>query len=150
MKDSRLSGPNDRETPAAERRTVIETDDRPISQIFQDALGNVQEIVRSEVRLARTEVSEEISKATRATVFIVTGGVLAAYALGFLLWSAAFALREVTPFWLGPLLVGLVVAIFAGVFIVVGRNRMKLVNVKPERTIASVKEDVQWVKDQTK
>ena len=150
MRDSRITGPNDRQTPATDPRTVIETEDRPISQILQDIMSNVQEIVRSEVRLARTEIGEEITKATRAGVFVVTGGILAAYALGFLLWSAAYALRQVGPVWLAPLLVGLVVAIFAAVFIVVGRNRMKLVNTKPEKTIASVKEDVQWVKDQTR
>ncbi len=150
MRDSRINGPNSRETLATERRTVFEAEDRPISQILQDILSNVQEIVRSEVRLTRTEIGEEISKATRAGVFMATGGILAAYAVGFFLWSATFALREILPVWLAPLLVGLAVAIFAAVFIVVGRNRMKLVNTKPEKTIASVKEDVQWVKDQTR
>jgi len=150
MKDSRLSGPNDREPPAVERRPVIETDERPVSQVLNDILGNVQEIVRSEVRLARTEISEQISTAARAAVFLVTGGVLAAYAVGFVLWSAAYALGQVTPAWLAPLLVAFAVAVPAGVLIVIGRNRMKFVNPKPEKTIASVKEDIQWVKDQTK
>jgi len=135
---------------AVNRQPVMETDDRPVSQVVQDIFANVQEIVRSEVRLAKTEITEEISQATRAGVYLATGGVCAAYALGFLLWSAAFALQQVTPVWLAPLLVGLVVAVAAGVLIVVGRNRMKLVNPKPEKTIASVKEDVEWVKDQTK
>jgi uncharacterized membrane protein YqjE len=156
MKDSRLGGPNDRltpddrVTPSVERRPMIEADDRPVSQVLQDILANVQELVRSEVRLARTEISEQISTAARAAVFLVTGGVLAAYAVGFLLWSAVYALGQVTPAWLAPLLVALVVAAAASVFIVIGRNRIKLVNPKPEKTIASLKEDVQWVKDQTK
>jgi hypothetical protein len=36
--------------------------DRSFADVFQDILHNVQEIVRSEVRLAKTEIREEAVK----------------------------------------------------------------------------------------
>jgi hypothetical protein len=40
--------------------------DRPISAVLQDIVGNIQDIVRSEVRLARTEIGEEVGRARSA------------------------------------------------------------------------------------
>jgi uncharacterized membrane protein YqjE len=135
---------------AVEETPQASTEDRPIKQILQDILTNMQEIIRNEVRLARTEIGEEMSKALRALAILGGGMFLAVYALGFLLLSAVYALAAVLPDWLAPLLVGLLVAVGAAILIMVGRNRLAEVNAKPEKTIQSVKEDVQWVKDQTK
>jgi uncharacterized membrane protein YqjE len=135
---------------AVEEKPELSTEDRSVKQILQDILTNMQEIVRNEVRLARTEISEEMSKALRAFAFLGSGLFLGIYALGFLLLSAVYALAAVLPDWLAPLLVGLLVAVVAAVLIMVGRNRLAAVRAKPEKTIQSVKEDVQWVKDQTK
>ena len=37
-------------------------DDRSVSDVLQDIFGNVQEIVRSEVRLARAEIRPRLRK----------------------------------------------------------------------------------------
>jgi len=136
-------------TPSG-RQPVLQTDDRSVTQIFQDILTNIQEIIRSEVRLARTEIREESTKAIRAAAMLAAALFLGLYALGFLLLSAVYALASILPDWLGPFLVGLVVAMAGAVLYFLGRNRMKKVNPMPQKTIASVKEDAQWVKDQTK
>jgi hypothetical protein len=39
--------------------------DRSLSDVFQDILRSVQEIVRSEVRLAKTEMGGEVGKVLR-------------------------------------------------------------------------------------
>lgn len=135
-------------TPAG-RQVVLETDERSVTQILQDMFTNVQEIVRSEMRLARAEIGEETNKALRAFAVLAAGLILGLYAVGFLLLSAVSALAAVLPDWLGPLLVGLIVAVIATALILIGRNRIKTVSPVPQKTIASVKEDAQWVKDQT-
>ena len=40
--------------------------ERSIGSLVNDIVGNVQEIIRSEVRLAKAEVTEELTKARRA------------------------------------------------------------------------------------
>jgi len=128
----------------------LETEERSVTQILQDIFTNVQEIIRSEMRLARTEIGEETNKALRAVAVLGAGLILGMYAVGFLLLSAAYALAAVLPDWLGPLIVGLIVAAIATALIVIGRGRIKTVSPVPQKTISSVKEDAQWVKDQTK
>ncbi|RPI28265.1 MAG: phage holin family protein [Acidobacteria bacterium] len=132
------------------RQAVLETEERSVTQLLQNILTNIQEIVRSEVRLAKTEIGEETSKAIRAITLLGAGIFLGIYALGFLLLSAVYALSAVLPDWLGPLLVGLIVAVAGAVLFFAGRNRLKSVSPVPQKTITSVKEDAQWVKDQTK
>ena len=44
------------------------TVNRPISAVLHDILGNVQDIVRSEVRLAKVELREEMTKSRSAAV----------------------------------------------------------------------------------
>ncbi|RPJ50264.1 MAG: phage holin family protein [Acidobacteria bacterium] len=151
MNDPKVpGGRTDRGITPTGRQVVLETEDRPVTQILQDIFNNVQEIIRSEMRLARTEIGEETNKAVRAFAILGSGLILAMYAVGFLLLSAVYALAAVLPDWLGPLLVGLVVAVIATALIVIGRNRVKTISPVPQKTIASVKEDAQWVKDQTK
>jgi uncharacterized membrane protein YqjE len=151
MNDPKVpGGRTDRGVNPTGRQVVLEAEDRSVTQILQDIFTNVQEIIRSEMRLARTEIGEETSKALRAVAVLGAGLVFGMYAVGFLLLSAVYALAAVLPDWLGPLLVGLIVAVIATALIIIGRNRIKRVSPVPQKTIASVKEDAQWVKDQTK
>jgi uncharacterized membrane protein YqjE len=118
--------------------------EKPLSEIVRDVMGDFQEIVRSEVRLAKTEVREEAGKAANAAKMAAAGGLLALYALGLLLLSLVWALQLEMSAWASALLVGGVLAVISVVMLNVGRKRMKTVSIKPERTIDSVKENLQW------
>ena len=126
-----------------------QNDDRSISDVLQDIFGNVQDIVRSEVRLAQAEIKTEAGKTVRAAKSLIIGGVLALYAGGLLLIAAVYALAMVLQPWLAALIIGAVVAVIAAALISVGQGRLRAVK-KPEKTIRSVKEDVQWLKNQTR
>jgi hypothetical protein len=80
---------------------------------------------------------------------LVAGAVLGLYAGGLLLIAAVYGLSMVLAPWLAALAVGGFVAVVAAALIAVGRGRLRLIK-KPEKTIRSVKEDVQWLRDQTR
>lgn len=121
-----------------------------IATLLQDIVGNIQGIIRSEVKLAKAEVTEDASAMGKAAGMLVAGAVLGIYALGILLLFLVYALEGPLPDWLAALIVGLVVAAIAGVLVKIGLARVKSVNPAPEKTIDSVKEDIQWVKQQTR
>jgi len=123
--------------------------DRSIGEMLQDIVRNIQEIIRSEVRLAKTELTQEASKAARAGAMVGVGAVLGLYAVGFLLLTCVYALSNVVAPWLSALIVGVVVAAAAGIAVSMGIKNMKQVS-KPEKTIETMRENVQWAKDQTK
>lgn len=124
--------------------------DRSATDVLKDIVGNLQEIVRSEVRLARAEVREETGKFLSASQMLVIGAVLGIYGLGFLLWSLTYGLTSVMPSWAAALVVGLALAIIAGVMMMSGRGRLKDATPKPEKTIDTMKENIEWMKGQTR
>jgi uncharacterized membrane protein YqjE len=123
---------------------------RSISDVLQDIVANVQTIIRSEVRLAKTEITEEATKAGRAATVLVAGAVAGLFTVWLLLLTIVFSLATVIPMWSAALLVLVIMAIITAVLLSVGRKRMKTVHAKPEKTIESVKENVEWVKSQAK
>lgn len=124
--------------------------DRSMADVLKDIVGNFQEIVRSEVRLAKAETKEEGVKAWGAARPLLAGAVLGFYALGFLLLGVERALALVLVPWLAALIVGFTLVVVAAFLISAGRERWKAMHPQPGKTIKTVKENVQWMKDQTR
>jgi Putative Actinobacterial Holin-X, holin superfamily III len=59
---------------------------RSVPEVLQDIVGNPQEIVRSEFRLAKTELKEEAAKAARPAATFGGGLVWASIESGFCSW----------------------------------------------------------------
>jgi len=127
-----------------------ESSGRPFSRIFQEIVGHVSEIIRSEIRLARAEVREDVTYIAKASVFLVMGSVLGLYALGFILLAVVYALGAVVAAWLAAAIVGIGIGIVAAIFLQIGRTKLEQANLKPNKTIRSLQENVTWMKKQTK
>jgi hypothetical protein len=50
--------------------------------------------------------------------------------------------------WLAALMVGVVLAITAAILVSTGKKALKRISPVPEKTVQTVKENVQWSKDQ--
>lgn len=125
------------------------TQGRSITDVFQDIVGNVQEIVRSEVRLAKSELRDEMAKIKASAPSLVVGAVAGLLATFFLAWAAFYALSIAIPMWAAALVVAGLLAIIAGAAGSAGIKILRRVR-PPVQTIASVKENVQWAKQQVK
>lgn len=124
--------------------------ERSAGEIVKDILASAQDIIRSEVRLAKAEIREESRKAISAGTLLTAGAVVALYAVGFLLSAVVNALALVLPMWASAAIVGVVLTVGAGVMVSLGLGRWKLVRTTPDKTIGDVKENVEWLKRQTK
>src|SRR5207237_503322 len=116
--------------------------DRSVADVLRDIVGNIQEIVRAEVRLAKSEVREELTKVQNAGLLLGLGAIGGLFAVFFLLFSLVYALSIVMPNWAA--------ALTAAAILSVGMKRFGRVHPVPDRTIESVKENVQWAKQQSK
>lgn len=121
--------------------------ERPISDVLKDIVANLQDILRSEIQLARIEISDALRKLRNAGIPLAGGGVLGIYALGFLALAVMFALELVLPNWAAALIVGILLLIGAAVGISSGRALLKEVE-PPRKTIQTVKENLEWIKEQ--
>jgi uncharacterized membrane protein YqjE len=121
---------------------------RSLAGLVRDIVGHIQEIFRSEFRLATVEIREEAAKVIRSGTPLVIGLILSLYALGFILLAIVHGLSLVMDAWLAALIVGFAVLLVSIALISAGRKRLKQVKVVPEKTIETVKENVQWAKSQ--
>jgi uncharacterized membrane protein YqjE len=129
---------------------LMPANERSTSEVLQDIIRNIQEIVRSEVRLAKIEIRDEATKAKSATQLIAAGAVTATFAVLFLLLTVFYALAIVMSFWAAALIVGFALSIIAGLTLSAGIKRFKQIHPTPERTVETIKENVEWAKQQTK
>ena len=127
---------------------MISDPPRSIADIVKDVLANLQEIVRSEVRLAKAELRIEIGQMRSASLLLGVGAVTGALSLVFGLLAALYALALLMPHWAAALLIAGVLAVVAGFLLALGIRRIKHLSALPVTTI-SLKKDAQWAKHPT-
>jgi uncharacterized membrane protein len=96
---------------------------RTFGAVVRDIGGNVDRIVRAELRYAIAQVRVEMGSTANASRIIAAGAMFAMLAAAFALLAAMFALSRVMPTWLASLAVAAVAAAAAAVLIGVGRKR---------------------------
>ena len=124
--------------------------ERSISSLLKDIVGNLQQIIRAEVRLAKVEVAGEMTKARQAIVLLALGGLFAAMALAFLLLGAVYLLAQVVQPWAAAVLVAFGAGAIGGALVAFGARQLKRVSLPPARTVTSVQENIQWAKAQAR
>ena len=125
-------------------------DARSFVDVIRDVVSNVEDLVASEVRLARAEVTTEEKKAARAGVVLAVGAILAVCGLELLLFAAAFGLAAVIPVWAAVLAIAGVVSVTATLLVIIGLGRLKQIHPKPDDAIQTAKETAQWLTNQTR
>lgn len=125
-------------------------EERSVSGVLQDILRNLQEMVHSEIHLAKVEMREEAKQAAWSSVWIAAGvaGVLSGWI--FLLWAAVYGLATQMPMWAATIVVAVVIGGAGAALLSGGIRKVKRVHPIPERTVESVKENLEWIKQPTK
>ncbi len=124
-------------------------DEPSLGELFADLARNTTTLVRQEVELAKTEMSQKAAQVGRDIGFLAVGGAVA-YA-GFLAILAALIVALAAngvPWWLAALLVGVVVAGIGYVLVQKGLAALKRADLAPRQTIETLKEDKDWAKEQ--
>jgi uncharacterized membrane protein YqjE len=119
---------------------------RSIPEVLRDIVGNLQEIIHFEFRLAKAELKEEAARASKPVATFGLGLVFAFYGIGFLLVALLFGLTTLMALWQAALLIGAALAIVAMVLTFSNAKKLKRVNPTPDKTIRSVEENLLWMK----
>jgi uncharacterized membrane protein YqjE len=126
--------------------------ERSLGELFGTLTSQLGQLVHKEVELARTELTANAVRTGRNASLIGAGAVVVH--AGFLALVAAVIALLVTAFdldvWVGALIVAIV--LFAAGFALIqrGRSQLQSASLAPTRTIATLKDDAEWVKDQTR
>jgi hypothetical protein len=111
----------------------------------------VSTLLRQEVALAKAELAEKGKKAGIGAGLLTGGGVAAFLALGSFTAFLILLLDLVIPAWLAALIVTALWSVVAAVLALQGKEKVQEVGSPvPEKTVETVKEDVEWLKHPTR
>jgi hypothetical protein len=105
--------------------------------------------MRAEIRLAKGEVREEVTKAGKAGGFLGGAAVCGFLAAACSVTAGIAALALAMPLWLAGLLMALFLVCIGGALYYGGRTRMKDIDPVPERTVQTLRENLQWARHRT-
>jgi hypothetical protein len=120
--------------------------DASVGTLTTEVAKDLSTLVRQEVALAKAEITQEAKTAGQAAGMLGGAGFAGYFVLVFGSLAAMWGLGEVMALGWAALIVAAIWGVVAAVLAVVGRNRMRRLHPKPERTIETVKEDVRWAK----
>jgi uncharacterized membrane protein YqjE len=134
----------------AEINQLRPVEDRSLGELFGALTQDLGMLVRQETQLAKVEIQEKLARATRDLVSLAAGGLVAW--IGGLAVVTALILLLIQPVglapWLAALVVGVVLAVIGAVMLRGGLRDLRQMDPAPRRTVESIKDDIELVKEQ--
>jgi len=127
-----------------------QSQERSLGELFADLARETGELVRHELDLAKTELSQQASQASKDAGLIGAGGAVAYAGLLAIIAGVILALGMLMPLWIAAVIVGVVVALIGYFMLQRGREGLRHLDITPRQTIETLKEDAEWAKNQTR
>ena len=125
----------------------LRENERTIGQLVADATHDISGIVRSEIALAKAEMSSGAKVMGKGAGLLAGAGVLAVFGLIYLFHTLARVIAIWLPVWAGYLIVTVVLFVVAAVLALLGKKSLTAAKPKPERAMAQAQLTVAAVKD---
>src|SRR3954451_5577056 len=123
--------------------------DTSIGQLLGEISGDLSQLVRQEIELAKAELKQEAAKAGKGAGLLGGAGFGGYLVIVFASLAAMFAIASGTGLGWAALIVAGIWAVIATMLAVAGKKQMARVSPKPERTIQTLKEDAEWARHPT-
>lgn len=137
------------EQSSPERR--IDPAEASVRDLVRQMSEDSSRLIRSEIRLAQAEMSEKAKGMGVGIGGFSAAGLLAFFGFGVLLAAAVLGLATVLPAPLAAVIIGVLLMLIAGITALIARRKVAQASPPvPERTIETVKEDVQEIKERAK
>ena len=140
-----------------EKHATIEQES--IGDLIKDLRDEALIMVRQQTELLKTEFSEKVNKVTKNATYLIIGSLVLFCGVLFLLAGLTFlgyvgllaaGVAPAIAIWLMPLFTGVIVGIIGAAMFGKGINAIKTTSVVPQKTVHSLKEDQQWLKQKAK
>ena len=126
-----------------------EVSETSVGELIGNISNDLSTLFRQEVELAKVELKEEAGKAGKAAGMLGAAAFAGYLVLVLLSFALVAALSNVMdPGW-AALIVAVLWGIVGAVLYSNGRKKLKTVDPTPHRTVETLKEDAQWLKNPT-
>jgi len=119
-----------------------------LGSLITGIIKDLQDLLRAEVQLAKTELKEDVTAAGKGIGYIAGGAMIGLVSFIFLMLAVTYLLDKWVDRWVGAAIVGVVLAVIAAILAMSGKRKLSAGNMKPEQTIETLKEDQEWAKQQ--
>ncbi|MDD9368764.1 MAG: phage holin family protein [Acidimicrobiales bacterium] len=124
--------------------------DESVGELVKRAASQTAELVRKEIQLGQLELKDKGRRAGKGVGMLGAAALIALYGAGALVAAAVLGLAEAVDPWLSALIIGVALLVVAAVVGLVGKKTTtEALPPTPERTMASVHDDIDHVKEQT-
>jgi len=131
------------------------TSDESLPSLFSRLGDDVMQLFDTKMSLLKVEIKEEATEYARDGVMIGAGGIIAA--VGFALLNVALAfgistlfanteLSQAAKYAIGFLSAGVLYLIIGSIIMMTMKNRLAKQSLVPDRTVAELRKDKQWLK----
>jgi hypothetical protein len=120
-----------------------------VGELIGDISNDLSQLFRQEVELAKAELKQEATKAGKAAGMLGGAGFAGYLAVVLLSLALVFGLGNVMDLGWAALIVAVVWGVIGAVLYAAGRKKLKTVDPMPRRTVDTIKEDAQWLKNPT-
>jgi uncharacterized membrane protein YqjE len=124
------------------------TTDASLGELFSHLSEDLSGLMHDELELAKVELKEEIGNVGRAGSMFGAAALAGYMTIVLLSFAAAWGLAELMAVGWAFLIIAALWGAAGALLYVRGRDQFQKVNLKPEQTITTLKEDVQWAKNQ--
>jgi hypothetical protein len=121
--------------------------ERSISTLLSDLASETILLIRQEMALLKAELHEKFSRVGQGATALGAGALIAYSGWLVLLAAAVLGLATVLPAWLAALIVALVALAIGGALVYVGKSRFDADSLMPQRSLRSLREDEQWLRE---
>jgi hypothetical protein len=124
--------------------------EQSIADVLKSTVHDAQELLRSEIALAKTELRDEVRTVGTGAAALAAAAVAGLIGLVFLLTALAWAVPPLLgwPIWSGFAAVGVVVVVVAAALAMTGRKRLNGRRHMP-LTSDTMKENLKWMRART-
>lgn len=125
--------------------------DQSVGQLLRELSQETSTLVRQEVQLAKAELTQKAKLAGKGVGLLAAAAVIGLALLGAFTAFLIAVIALAVSVWLAALVVTVFYALLGAALALAGRSALRRATpAKPEQTIDTVKEDVQWAKTQAR
>lgn len=121
-------------------------EERSLGDLFTELATETGTLVRQEVALAQTEITDKATKAGKDIGYLAIGGAVGYAAMLAVTAAIILLLAQFIPAWAAALLVGVAIGGVAYFMITSALAELKKTDPLPRQTIETIKEDAKWLK----
>lgn len=129
-------------------REIITRDERTIGELFSELANETGTLIRQEMALAQAEMTTKVTRAGKNLAYVAAGGFVGFAALLVLLAAVVAAMAYFMPVWLAALIVAVIVGTISYSMISSSLAALRRTSLAPNETVATLKEDAQWLRKQ--